>query len=272
MSTTTAPAPTPQALFRVGPPIRAGERNRMTMDLGRDSGLTPTAALGVLLDDILGFTMFERRGDRAGLVSADLSVDFVRPTGWVGGQLVAESRLETLTTDGGMSSVRVVDGAGRLVASGTAWGNFLDGVDQERTSAAPTAPDPSPLPWAPPIELLDGHLERTEFGARLTVPANRALANAMGVMHGGVQACAYDLVGNAAAAAASVDSLHTSSLRINFFRPVSLDGPAVFEAEVVRSGRLVSVVRVTGRDATGRDCGVATVTCRRDTDETTPGC
>lgn len=270
---TGAERSTPQALFRVSPPTRAGEVNRMTMELGPGEH-GRSAALGVLLDDCLGFTMFERRGERSGLVSADLSVDFVRPTDWAGPRLTAEGRLETLSEDGGMSSVRVFDAAGGLVATGTAWGNFIDGVEQSRSDLPLSPVDESePAPIAP-LEMIGGSLERTDRGARLTVPANRSLANALGVMHGGVQACAYDLAGNAAAAGAagagSVKGMDTSSLRINFFRTVPLDRPAVFEAEVVRAGRRVVVTRVTCTDADGRECGVATVTCRRSAPDGRP--
>ncbi|MFC7450386.1 PaaI family thioesterase [Rhodococcus daqingensis] len=259
---TGAERTTPQALFRVSPPTRAGEVNRMTMDLGAPEPHGRTAALGVLLDDCLGFTMYERRGDRAGLVSADLSVDFVRPTGWTGLRLTAEGRLETRGEDGAMGSVRVFDAAGELVATGTAWGNFIDGVEQSRDDR-PRAPSDESVPTSTtPLEAIGGTLERTDRGARLTVPPNRSLANALGVMHGGVQACAYDLAGNAAAAG-TAGTFDTSSLRINFFRTVPLDRPAVFEAEVLRAGRRVVVTRVTCTDADGRECGVATVTCRR---------
>ncbi|SEM36887.1 PaaI family thioesterase [Rhodococcus maanshanensis] len=255
---------TPQALFRVSPATRADEVNRMTMDLGAPESHGGTASLGVLLDDCLGFTMYERRGDRAGLVSADLSVDFVRPTGWTGAHLTAEGRLETRGEDGAMASVRVYDSAGELVATGTAWGNFIDGVQQSRDDRPLVPADGSVPTSTTPLEAIGGRLERTERGARLTVPPNRSLANALGVMHGGVQACAYDLAGNAAAAG-SAGAMDTSSLRINFFRTVPLDRPAVFEAEVLRAGRRVVVSRVTCTDADGRECGVATVTCRRAT-------
>ncbi|MFD4183303.1 PaaI family thioesterase [Rhodococcus sp. NPDC058514] len=266
---TGAERTTPQALFRVSPATRAGDVNRMTMDLGTPVSHGRTAALGVLLDDCLGFTMFERRGERAGLVSADLSVDFVRPTGWAGPRLTAEGRLETLGEDGGMSSVRVFDAAGGLVATGTAWGNFIDDVDPSRTDLPLEPLDESGPAPIPPLEMIGGSLERTDRGARLTVPPNRSLANSIGAMHGGVQACAYDLAGNAAAAgsagAGSTRAMDTSSLRINFFRTVPLDRPAVFEAEVLRAGRRVVVTRVTCTDADGREYGVATVTCRRAT-------
>lgn len=275
MSVTTDLLWTPQTLFRVSPPARIGDANRtvMTIDSG-DSGVPTsgtgqsTAALGVLLDDILGFTLYDRRGNRAGLVTAELSVDFVGPGDWRGPHLTAESRLETLDRDGGLSSVRVTDSAGALVAIGTVRGNFVDDVNPQRTVVTAPGPEPEPLAGGPagsPIDLLGGALEATASGVRLTVPGQERLANANGVMHGGIVTCAHDLAG-VAAANRDVPML-ASSLRVNFFRPVPLDGPTVFDAETVRAGRRVSVVQVTARDHLGHTCSVATVTCRR-----TPTC
>ncbi|MGW5072398.1 PaaI family thioesterase [Rhodococcus sp. NPDC004095] len=250
---------TPQALFGVSRPVRDGHVNRSSMTLGAgfpDS----TAALGVLLDDILGFTLYHRRGDRAGLVSAALSVDFAPTTGWRGPHLASEARVETLDEDGGLSSTRVVDSAGTLIATGTLWGSFVDGVSENRPVLTATAPEPmADGPSAPPLDLLGGRIEETGTGSRLTVPVNPALSNVLGMMHGGIQTCALDLAGSIAAG----PSMRTAALRANFFRPVPLDGPTVFDAEVMRAGRRVSVVRVTVRDHAGRDCSVATVTCRR---------
>ncbi|MFF0813792.1 hotdog fold thioesterase [Rhodococcus sp. NPDC003318] len=265
MSVTTELRWTPQTLFRVSPPARIGDANQTVMTI--DSGTPPgTAALGVLLDDLLGFTLYDRRGDRAGLVTAELSVDVVRPAAWQGPHLTAESRLEALDRDGGLSSARVQDSAGALVAIATLRGNFVDDVSPQRTVVTAPGPDPQPLVGGlagSPIDLLGGVLEATGSGVRLTVPGQEQLANANGVMHGGVITCAHDLAGTAAAAAGDIP-MRAGSLRVNFFRAVPVDGPVVFDAETVRAGRRVAVTRVTARDHLGRTCSVATVTCRRD--------
>lgn len=251
--------PTPQDLFGVSRPVRDGHVNRSSMTLG--VGLPDsTAALGVLLDDILGFSLYHRRGDRGGLVSAALSVDFAPTAGWRGPHLASEARVEALDADGGLSSTRIVDSTGALVATGTLWGSFVDGVSENRPVLTATAPQPvADGPSAPPLELLAGRIEETGSGARLSVPGNPALANVLGMMHGGIQTSAHDLAGTAAAGS----GMRAASLRVNFFRPVPLDGPTVFDAEVMRAGRLVSVIRVTARDDAGRECSAATVTCRR---------
>ncbi len=258
MPVTTALAATPQQLFGVGQPVRNGATARMTMPIATPS--PGTAMLGVLIDDLLGCAFYDRRGEHDGIVGAELSISFARPTGWRGPIVTAEAHIESLDDDGGLGVLQVLDGDGTRIAAATMWGSFVDGVSQNRT--VHTAPDPVPATaaTAPPLELLGGRVDTTDTGATLTVPGNRAFANTMGAMHGGIHTCGHDL----AASAAAGPDMRTASLRINFFRPGSLDGPVVFEAQAVQSGRRVCVVRTEARDHTGRVCSAATVTLRRE--------
>lgn len=253
---------TPQRLFRMGPPQRLGSVGRLTLDIeGIDpDGVSPTATLGILVDDVLGFTLWDRRGDRAGVVTAELSVDFVTPTGWIGPEVRADGRVVSLTEDGGLAAAEIRDSAGTPIATATAWGNFVDGAaDRSTTVVRPLAvPGSVPAASVSPLARIGG---RFESATRLVVPANPALANKLGVMHGGIQACAIDLVGHAALSADA--PMHTASMRINYFRPAPVDAEVVFTADVVRAGRSVAVARVTSVGADGRACAVATVTCRR---------
>ncbi|WP_433612877.1 PaaI family thioesterase [Prescottella agglutinans] len=256
---------TPQRLFRMRPPQRLDGVNRITMEIdGLDPQVaSPTATLGILVDDILGFTLWDRRGERTGLVTADLSVDFITPTGWVGPELHADGRVVTVTEDGGVSATEIRDAAGTLIATGTAWGNFVDGgADRSTGIVRPLATtDTFPGPSASPLTRIGGRFDRGDR-TRLVVPPNAALANKLGVMHGGIQASAIDLVGNAAVSTPDAP-MHTASMRINYFRPASVDTDVVFTAEVIRAGRSVAVARVTSTGGDGRVCSVATVTCRR---------
>lgn len=257
---------TPQRLFRMGPPQRLDDVNRLTMEIDglRPQDVSPTATLGILVDDILGFTLWNHRDDRAGVVTAELSVDFVTPTGWIGPEVRADGRIVSVTEDGGLAATEIRDSADALIATATAWGNFVDG-DADRSSTvtrAVAAPQSIPTASVSPLARLRGRFEDAPAGTRLVVPPNPSLANKLGVMHGGIQACAIDLAGHAALSSADAP-MHTASMRINYFRPAPVDADVVFSAEVVRAGRSVAVARVTSSGADGRACAVATVTCRR---------
>lgn len=255
-----------QRLFGLGAPTRdvddRGEPlNRMSMDIGALAPNTARTAYGgvlaVLLDDLLGFTVWDRRGTRDGLVSAELSVDVVTPRRWQGPTLQAESRLLALTADGGTSTARVHDSAGTLIATGTLWGNF---VDLPAPGADGSALLDFPEPGVAPLDWIGGRIEDGP-DVRVAVPANPLVANKLGFMHGGVQGCAMDLAANAALSRAGAD-MDTASVRINYFRPIPLDRDTTFTADVVRAGRSVAVARVAGTSG-GRICVEATVTGRR---------
>lgn len=257
---------TPQRLFRMGPPQREDGVVRLTMDIEDFDPHTdsPTSTLGILVDDILGCTLWAQRGLRAGVVTAELSVDFVTPTGWTGPEVHADGRIVDLTADGGIAAADVRDSAGTLIATATAWGNFVDGdADRSTSVVRPLAPvDTIPRADVSPMVRIGGRLDRSDGVARLVVPPNPALANVLGAMHGGVTACAIDLAGHAALTTPDAP-MHTSSLRINYFRPAPVDSDIVFSAEVLRAGRAVAVARVTSTDRDGRVCAAGTVTCRR---------
>ncbi|MGW5148049.1 PaaI family thioesterase [Rhodococcus koreensis] len=254
-----------QRLFGLGAPTRdvddRGEPlNRMSMDISalaaKTADISYGGVLAVLLDDLLGFTVWDRRGTRDGLVTAELSMDVVTPRRWRGPTLWAESRLLAVTVDGGTSTARVHDAAGTLIATGTLWGNFVDlPAPPPDGGALPQFPEPgvAPLGW------IGGRIE--DAGTRVVVPANPLIANKLGFVHGGVQACATDLAASAALSGQGAD-MDTASVRINYFRPVPLDCDTTFTADVVRAGRAVATTRVAGTSG-GRVCVEATVTGRR---------
>ncbi|MEV0946659.1 hotdog domain-containing protein [Rhodococcus sp. NPDC049939] len=260
-----------QRLFGLGRPSRGvddcGEPlNHLSMDIdaiaATTTGTSYGGVLGVLLDDLLGFTLWNERGTRAGIVTAELSIDILTPRRWQGPALRAEARLLALTADGGTSTAHVYDTAGTLIATATLWGNFVDDPGHEEgTYPSNTLQIPDfPTPGVPPLEWIGARMEDGRQ-PRVVIPPNPLISNKRGYMHGGVQACAASLAANAAMNGDGPD-MDAASVRINYFRPVSLDSDATFTPAVIKSGRAVSVVRVTGTFG-GQICSEATVTGRR---------
>ncbi|AOW92616.1 hypothetical protein BFN03_07715 [Rhodococcus sp. WMMA185] len=258
-------------LFGLGRPVRGvddcGEPlNRMSMDIGAIGPNTEETSyggvLGVLLDDLLGFTLWDKRGGRAGIVTAELSIDILTPRRWQGSALRAEGRLLTLTADGGAAGAQVFDASGTLIATGTLWGNFVDdpGRDSGASSSNASQLPEFPAEGIPPLEWIGGRIEDGP-AVRIVIPPNPLISNKRGYMHGGVQACAASLAANAAMKRNGLD-MDAASVRINYFRPVGLDSDAAFTPAVARAGRTVSVVRVTGTFG-GQVCTEATITGRR---------
>jgi uncharacterized protein (TIGR00369 family) len=266
----------PRQLFHLNPPQQVAgiDRNVMTMNIdGLDrtdadfdgtEELSPTARLCVLADDIIGFSLWDRRGTRAGVVTAELSLDFLHPTGWVGPEIQAAGKALTITSDGGCAAAELSDSAGTLIATATGWGNFVDGdADRSASVVRPMGTTADvPTTTVTPLERIQGYFDDVAR-TQLLIPANPVLANKLGLMHGGIQACAMDLAGNAAVSTAAGMPMYTSSVRINYFRPTPVDGTIRFNATVIRAGRSVAVAKVTSIGVDERVCAIATVTSRR---------
>jgi uncharacterized protein (TIGR00369 family) len=112
------------------------------------------------------------------------------------------------------------------------------------------------------LELLGASLVRTPDGATLVLPGSGTVVNPMGNLHGGIMFCASELAGHAAVQSADYP-LMTASVTITYLRPGAATGPTVFEASTVYRGRTLAVTQVTSRNAAGKICTLATVTCHR---------
>lgn len=232
----------------------------MSMDIGALAPNTARTAYGgvlaVLLDDLLGFTVWDRRGTRDGLVSAELSVDVVTPRRWQGPTLQAEGRLLALTADGGTSTARVHDSAGTLIATGTLWGNFVDlpapgadgsalpdfpepGSRRSTGSAGGSRTDPTCGSWCRPTRW-----SRTNSGSCMAASGVRDGPRGERGPEPGRRGYGHGV---------RADQLFPSD---------SLDRDTTFTANVVRAGRSVAVARVAGTSG-GRICVEATMTGRR---------
>jgi uncharacterized protein (TIGR00369 family) len=224
---------------------------------GKPSG----AAIGVLVDDMLGFSSVPARPARTWPVSTEISIDFVNdpPTGdglvWAQGRLVAVRGMTALM------SGTVSDEAGNLLAVASMRNRFIpsepdlaaygDGAGQ------PAAPDHDSL-----FDLLDAAPSTGGDGtATLTVPPNPEFGNPLGVLHGGVALCASHLVGGLALAPEG--QLCVASIRIAYLRPISVSALMEFVATAVHRGSRFGVAEVVIHDMAGKPCVVATVAGNR---------
>jgi uncharacterized protein (TIGR00369 family) len=96
--------------------------------------------------------------------------------------------------------------------------------------------------------------------------SSRALCNDNGTVHGGILLCAAETA--AAGLADRSQREWTSSLRINYLRPLPPDDEVTFTAEIVHRGRSIAVYQVTGRGSAGRPAVVMMVTRTRQATET----
>jgi uncharacterized protein (TIGR00369 family) len=199
-----------------------------------------------------------------GLVTSQLSMSFLRPSGPWSGRLSARGKLIHTTPTVGLSEVHIEDGEGRLLAHGTSR-CFLQRVERTETTPVSSADavaatyataDPylrafdgavapastlehmtglewlralinEDFPHAPITFLLGFRLAEVGEGtATLAGPAHEWLCNAQSRVYGGVTA---NMVHDALAAAVhstlpKATSHATLDLMVNFVRPIPADG------------------------------------------------
>src|SRR4051794_18318127 len=169
------------------------------------AGRTPAGALAVLVDDVLGFAIVEDLPSGRWSVSAEITLDVLRPLPSAG-EVHASASLLHLDALGGVAAGRVTDDDGTVIALCSQRGRFI--------------PAPSGLveggSWGGPVPA--GALERLlATRADEPVPATDALANEGGNLHGGISLCVADLV-----AAAVAPELVTASVHITYTRGIPL--------------------------------------------------
>jgi uncharacterized protein (TIGR00369 family) len=253
-------------MFRIGDPTRASGEVRLSMPTGPwlrgPDGLPACAALGVLIDDVLGNSIIERRPANSWPVSTEISVDYVSRPPSDGLPVQARSRVLSAPPAGALAAGEVTDSAGTVLAVAASRFHFVPGEpagDPGRRRTGPSALARTGHDSL--VALLGADLQGDPAGATLTLPAGPQLANPRGFLHGGIALCVSQLAGERALSADG--SLAVTAIRIAYVRPVVLSGALSFTARVLHGGRSFGVAQVTATGTAGKLCTVATVTCQR---------
>jgi len=259
----------PERFFRIARPEARGEVVTSSMPVGPwlngPSGRPLAGALGVLIDTVGGYAMHLGRPPGGWSVSAEITLDLLRPLPADGSVLVAEASVRHADPVGGFASASVTDGSGRLLAVCTQHGRWVPGPPAAGNGTSPSSPPPHapPASGVPPTaglaEYLGGQARAAAGGALLELTVTPELTNPLGSMHGGVTLCACDLVAQAAIEAAGRPP-RTASIHVAYVRPMPLGTTLRFTAQVTHLGRAFGVVRVTAINADGKPCAIATVT------------
>lgn len=254
----------PEITFRVAPVVAREEIFWGAMETGRwvtgPDGRPCFGSLGVLLDDALGYAVVHSRPAGCWATTVETSVSFCAPVPAGATTLRAQSRVVTIGPSGGVAQVSVTDAAGQVVAFGTQRMRWISWTPAAADGAGPSpARPPSETPV---LQQLGGSISATAEGAVLTLPPRPSLVNPMGVLHGGILFWASEMAGHAAVQRPGA-GLTTASVHIAYVRPGPVTEPTVFEAVTLHRGRTLAVSQVTSRNAAGKTCTLATVTCHR---------
>jgi acyl-coenzyme A thioesterase PaaI-like protein len=173
--------------------------------LNGPSGRPLAGALGVLIDNVAGYVFVLQQPPGRWSVSAEITLDLLRPVPADGSVLTAEGIVRHVGQAGGFSSASVTDGSGQLLAVATQHGRWVraapaaDGGVPAGNGTAPAAD----IPLAADLDrFLGGQVRAADGGALLELTVTPGLTNPLGNMHGGITLCACDLVAQAAIDAA----------------------------------------------------------------------
>lgn len=220
-------------------PVGEGDamRARMQVDArhrGVDGG-TAVGGLGVLVDEVLGYSIIASLPDGSWTISTEIWVDVLAPLPVDG---VVRGEAHTIST-GSFSVGRLYDDAGGMLVECRERGRLVD-----------TGPDAELLanPPAPVAPRLDGGLAGLmglELGETSTLPVTASLYNPRRMLHGGVSLAACEVVATWSRLQAGVE-LDTSSVHIVHTRGAPEGSVVELSASTVHSGRSLWVTDVTG--------------------------
>jgi uncharacterized protein (TIGR00369 family) len=258
---------TAEAAFGVGGVYGDRDRTVGSMRTGPWStdvdGRPCAGALGVLVDDVLGYAVVSARPPGHWAVSTEIHADFGRDLPEPGAQVRAESSAIALGPAGGLASgvVRAVDGG--LIATATERLQYVPGepgglseTASAEFSSTAGGTDPGSLD-----DLLGALRSGTAGTAVLRFTPSTRLANPVGNLHGGVLFAAAELAGRWALEPGPAP-LVTSSVHLAFLRPLRLHAEVRLEASAAHRGRTLGVAHVVATNPEGKVCALATVTGR----------
>lgn len=245
----------PDALFGVCEVEQSAARVRGRMHTGPHlagpSGHMAVGALGVLVDNVLGYALMASLPVSAWSISTEIWLDVVAPLPGDGVDLVAEA---TAVVPGAFSVGRVCDAEDRPLAECRQRGR--QSIDGPRSGAPETIAAPSPNDGGLG-ELIGLHATDETHLLQMT----RELANPRMMLHGGVSLAASELAASRSRAQHGCD-LPTTSVHIVHTRGVPVGATVEFRTRTVHAGRTLWLTDVLGT-VDDKVCTATRVTAQR---------
>ncbi|WP_230595567.1 PaaI family thioesterase [Rhodococcoides fascians] len=246
-----------EQLLGIVPVDFTAERGRLTMASGpwfRDDAAGVVRSLvGVALDDVTGHVV--AMGAPAGMwpVSLNIRLDFLGDPPTDGSIMSVSGELVHRDDSSGTTRGRVVDSHGSVIALVTQRSHLVSFDGPIGLDTVPVEEARGDMTFRDQLRF-----DRSGSSCVLTMSPSLFSTNGMGNVHGGIL-----IAGSELAAMDALDAsgdLRTTSVDISFVRPGDGRADTRFEAEIVHRGRSVAVVRVVSRNASGKQCSIATVT------------
>lgn len=203
-------------------------------------GMLSVGALGVLIDNVLGYRVLESCADDRWSVSTEITVEVSSGLQSPGARLSAEAESACVDEVGGLAVGRVLSEAGDVVATCSQRGRFLP-----LSRAALDPPELMAHPGRGSLaELFD--LQLTPAAGRVKVQCSPLTQNPMRNLHGGVSLCVAEMAATLALTTRFGPALSTASIHVTYLRPIPAGSSLTTSARVIHRGRSFGVVDVTG--------------------------
>lgn len=247
----------PEMLFGVEPVRRLdGGDLASRQDLGpraRDpvAGSTSLGALGVLVDDVLGYAINQAMGGWS--VSTEISIDVLMRLPEKGPAL-CYGRVVHVDNVGALAVGEVLAGTGEVVARCVLRGRLSPLTADPEVVARWHAANYKGVAAAADLDSLlepDVRAARDEW----LITVGHRFVNPVGHLHGGMHLCLLERAGSRA-----IPELpRTASIRLQMMRGVPLGASLRIATDVLHRGRSLGVVQVSASDSHNRLCSLATV-------------
>jgi acyl-coenzyme A thioesterase PaaI-like protein len=241
----------PESLFGVGRVEHDGDVVRGSMPLGPPlagpDDRIAAGALGVLADNVLGYSIIDSLAEHIWSVSTEIWLHLLAPLPADGRRVVATART---IQPGSFSIATIADETGEQFAA----------CGQRGRAVADPPLDEADLPsFDLPADATDvaGLLGLRVEADLVTMPVTPALENPRRMLHGGISLCASEATATCSRQRAGSE-LATSSIHIVHTRAIPAGSVVEFQATTRHSGHSLWITDVVGR-VDGRACTIATV-------------
>ena len=226
--------------------------------LSWDGCTAAAGSLGVLVDDVTGYSLVRHQPAGMASVSTEITLDLLGAIPIDGTPIVARARAIQRDQRGGLSTAELRTAQGDLIAVATQRGRFVAAAH----STMQAFPPPGGGERAGTLETLlwpDGDRPTANADGHVDLRVGPRFVNRLGTLHGGLSILLVDEIARAAIRGAG-GTLSTASIHVGYLRPVLLGSTISLSAAVVHRGNSSGVVHVVGRTETGKPGVVATVT------------
>ena len=226
-----------------------------------ESGAERPGSFGVLVDNVLGYSIIASAPKDHWAVTTEMSIDFL---GTFPGQhetITADARL--VDTDGfnGYSEGTLTDDAGRVWARMRQRGRIIADSPVEKSTANELTLVENAADGKLTLDQILGLQPVSDNADALcSLQITESHINPLGNLHGGMALCLSEVLGNRHLNNEGDAELYTGSVQVSYLRPAPLGAQITLRVQTVHRGRTMGVSQVVATLPNGKPVTMARIT------------